>query len=193
LSNMRIKYIIFAVLGAAGVLFGAWNWMNYLKQSSPAPQVQAIRPPPNPQIAALEQQAASTPPAEQKPQTEQSALPGDKMQFPDTLGRNPFLSPEEIRLIASGELIDEAPPPVVETGPLPVLKISALLKDNVSGDFVVLIGGRTYRQGEMIGTEELLEISDSSVVLQTQSGRRRTLSIGARQTDRGVTIKMRKN
>ncbi len=194
---MRLKNIIIAVVAAASALAGAWNWMNYFKQTSGlAPQVQAVRPPPNPEIAALEQQAATAPPqSEQKAQAEQDALSaGDKMRFPDSLGRNPFLSPEEIRLIASGELVDEVPPPVVvETGPLPVFRISALLRDNVSGDFVALIDGKTFRQGEMIGSEEVLEITESSVVLQTEGGRMRTLSIGAKQSGSGVIIKMRKN
>ncbi len=189
-----MKYIIAAVLGAALILLGAWNWVNYFKQSATtnAPQLQAVRPPPNPEIAALEQQAAAQAQVQvQAPAAEQIA-DGGKMIFPDTLGRNPFLTPEEIRLIASGDLI-EAPPPVVDTGPLPQFKISALLKDNVSGDFVALIGGRTYRLGEMIGQEELVQITESSVVLETQSGRRRTLNIGGKQQNSGVSIKMRKN
>jgi hypothetical protein len=191
---MRIKYIIFAVLGAAGVLFGAWNWMNYFKQSSgPAPQVQAMRPPPNPEIAALEQQAAIARQEDEQAPAEQQDTGGIKIVFPDSLGRNPFLTPEEIHLIASGEFVEDEPVQVLETGPLPEFKISALLKDNASGDFVALIGGRTYRRGETIGQEEVMQITESSVVLETQSGRRRTLTIGGKQQDRGVSIKMRKN
>ncbi len=192
---MRVKYIIFAVLGLVGVLFGGWNWMNYFKGQAggSAPQLQAVRPQPNPEIAQLEQQAAPVPQAaEQDTGGGQRTPPGAEMEFPDTLGRNPFLTPEEIRLIASGELIEEPPPPV-EAGPLPEYKISALLKDNVSGDFVVLIGGRTYRQGQMIGQEEVVRITENSVELESQGGLRRTLNIGGKQPDRGVSIKLRKN
>ena len=192
---MRVKYIIFAVLGLVGVLFAGWNWMNYFKAQDTigAPQLQAVRPPPNPEIAQLEQQAVSTPQAVEQDTGEELIPPGDKIELPDTLGRNPFLSPEEIRLIASGEFIEDAPPPEVETGPLPEFIISALLKDNISGDFVVLIDGRTYRQGQAIGQEELVQITENSVVLESKGGRRRTLNIGGKQPDRGVSIKMRKN
>ena len=195
---MRIKYIIVAVLGMAGVLFGAWNWMSYFKGQAGgggAPQLQAVRPSPNPAIAQLEQQAAATPgtAAEPEKKNEDRVPQGEKMEFPDTLGRNPFLTPEEIRLIASGQLIKEAPPPVVNTGPLPELTISALLKDNVSGDFVALIGGKAYRQGQMIGQEEVVRITENSVVLESSGGRRRTLNIGGKQPEKGVSIKMRKN
>lgn len=192
---MRTKYIIVAALGLVGLLFGTWNWMNYFKQQAAVnvPQFQAVRPPPNPEIALLEQQATGAPQAVEQDTSGQRPPPGGKMEFPDTLGRNPFLTPEEIRLIASGEFIDDTPPPVVETGPLPNFKISALLRDNVSGDFVALIGGKTFRQGQMIGQEELVLITENSVVLQSQGGRTRTLNIGGKKSASGVSIKIRKN
>ncbi len=189
---MRVKYIIFAVLGLGGVLFAGWNWMGG-QAGGGAPGLQAVRPSPNPAIAQLEQPAAPVPQAEQQDTGGgQSTQPGAKMELPDTLGRNPFLTPEEARLIASGQLIEETPQPV-EAGPLPEYKISALLKDNVSGDFVVLIGGRTYRRGQMIGQEEVVRITDNSVELESQGGLRRTLKIGDKQPDRGVSIEMREN
>ncbi|MBW7995310.1 MAG: hypothetical protein FVQ81_01815 [Candidatus Glassbacteria bacterium] len=190
---MRTKYIIFAALALIGVVFGGWNWVNYFKQQSAGtqPQVQAVRPPPNPEIAAIEQQMQVAASADSNADESLRETAGPKMDLPDTIGRNPFLTPEEIGKIARGELVVEQPT-LADLSPPPVLKLSALLKDNISGDYVALIGGKAYREGELIGQELLVEITESTVVLE-QGSRRRTLTIRNREGDSGVSIRMRKN
>ena len=188
---MRMKYIIVAVLASIGLIGGIWNWVNYFKTQNAGsePQVQAVRPPPRPEIAALEQQnnaanaAPATPVDTAIKRVQQPKL---NLDLPDTVGRDPFLTPGEIELIASGDFVEDVPPPIDTLG----LKVTALMQDNNNGDYVALIGGRSYREGDMIGAEKVVEITDSFVVLE-QAGHRRTLNLRNRENDSGVFIQLR--
>ena len=200
---MQPKHIIVAVLTLVGVIFGGYNWYNYFKgdDAAPEPVVQALRPPPRvqedasggPEAAPGVQ--ASDPANLNEPQAEEGAQP--VMEFPDSAGRNPFLTPSEIEAIAMGELLDNgAPQPMAPDAKvtLPEVKLTGLIQDNVGGDYRAIIDGRVYNRGDMVGIEEIVEINSRTVVF-AYGGKTRTILLEkdkkANEGVKGITVKSR--
>ena len=101
---MRLKYIIAAVLALVGVILGIYNWVNYFKTQAqlPKPAIQAVRPPPKESQTQQEKQKTQAGVRSNRNIRVSGTLAaGSKilLQLPDTVGRNPFLTPEEIEAI----------------------------------------------------------------------------------------------
>lgn len=199
---MRLKYIIAAVLASVAILFGVYNWISYFKQQTTVstPAIQALRPPPRKELSQIEQASAVRPGSETRARAAQEAenelSSGPVGQFPDTVGRNPFLWPEEILAIAEGETFDKLllePAEPSQISP-PDLKLSGLIKDNVTGKYRAMIDGRIFDIGDTTGGEKIVEITGRSVVLE-YGGNRRTLTLETGKEERAglSTIKMKKN
>jgi hypothetical protein len=199
---MRLKYIIITVFASAGILFGTYNWISYFKKQAPAtmPAMQALRPTPSEELAQIEQPSAAGASSETQAQavqkTENKSSSGPVFQFPDTVGRNPFLWPEEIQAIAEGETFDELLlEPITPAGrSFPDLKLTGLIQDNTTGNYRAMINGRIFEIGDMLGEERIVEITGRSVVLES-SGKQRTLALeaGNQQRAGAATIKVKKN
>jgi hypothetical protein len=185
-----MKYIIVAVLASIGLIGGVWNWVNYFKAQNQgaSPQVKATRPAPRPEIAALEQQKNAPQPVATASAERKVTEPELNIDLPDTVGRDPFLTPEEIEKIATGQFVDQVAMPVDTLG----LKLTALLQDNEKGDYIALINGKSFREGDMVGAEKVVQITDTFVVLE-HGGNRRSLILGSPQKDTGVSIQIRQN
>ena len=200
---MRLKYIIISVIALGAVLLGAYNWVNYFKGQAellPAGEIRALRPVSEAGESPAQQVAApggrESEPGIQPAETGESrqSLP----QFSDSLGRNPFLTLEEIEAISQGDTLGAAVPAMVP-GPavhieLPELRLTGLVKDASGGGYRAMINGRTYKRGDTVGIEEIVDITGNSVVLE-HAARRRTLTLQAGQEGRAgvTTIKVRKN
>lgn len=188
---MRLKYIIVTALGLAGILFGAWNWMQYFRQSSPAPaaSIQPLRPASRVEQEFLAEQAAVTP-APAAAETVEA-----RPEAPMTLGRNPFLTPQEEQALARGEILEIDPAehavqPGVDHSGLPPIEVKGLIQDNVSGRYRAIIDGKFYSSGDMIGGERIVEINANSLVLE-HGDRRRTIPVG-RTADNSLGVRVRK-
>ena len=94
---MHPKRIILAVVAAVGIGFGAWNWMNFFRNQAPAvagEPLQAVRPAPAPEAAGSPSDPAATAALPASPAADQPAPAArPKLQLPEGLGRDPFLSP----------------------------------------------------------------------------------------------------
>ena len=126
---MNLKYIIVAVLILVGIVFGAYNWIGYFKKSPGAasPAIQAVRPV---QKAGenLPQEKAASPVQNQTAvsgtRQDTGSAPSPLPEIPDTIGRNPFLTPSEITAIARGELVEPAFPVIPQVAAsLPAVKL----------------------------------------------------------------------
>ncbi|HUU27447.1 MAG TPA: hypothetical protein VM123_06515 [archaeon] len=198
---MRPKYIIIAIIALVGLAGGAYNWINYFRSQSKAPEpaVQAVRPPPTvqPQGQPSGDQKAVLPENIQPtnaPQSQESQTPGQIVQLPDTVGRNPFLTPEEIEAIARGELVEDLPPPsAVGDISLPEIKLNGVVQDNVTGSYRAVLNGRVYQRGDTVGIEQIAEVDSRSVVLEYR-GNRRTLVLENVKKEKGgaAGIKVKK-
>jgi hypothetical protein len=199
---MRLKLIIGVVLGGASILIGAWNWLNYFKDQATVSGVtsQALRPPPNKEVAALEQSAGGTaqPPAAGRLPAVQAASQPDSAaaaRLPDTVGRNPFFTLEEIRDIGRGEFVTQKAAQVNPGAPdsLPEYRLTGLVQDNVSGEFRAIIDGKAYSAGDSIGLEKVMKITPSTVELQSGS-RHRALSFqqAEKKADISITVKKKR-
>jgi len=199
---MRLKYIIIAVLASAGILFGTYNWIGYFKKQVPAPRpaMQALRPQPREELEQIKQASEVNSGAGARAgldqDTENEPSSGPAYRFPDTVGRNPFLWPEEIQAIAEGETFDEVllEPISPAASSFQNLKLTGLIQDNTTGSFRAMINGRIFEIGDMIGEERIVEITGRSVVLEF-GGKQRTLTLQAGNEQRAGTakIKVKKN
>ncbi|MFH1069226.1 MAG: hypothetical protein V1794_06340 [Candidatus Glassbacteria bacterium] len=191
--------IIAVVIGGGSILIGVWNWLNYYKDQAivSGAVTQSLRPPPNPEVAALEQSAGGAAPAPalvQLPagQAAGQADSGEVVRLPDTVGRNPFFSWQEIRAIETGEFnVQEAAAAI--PGPsaaLPEYRLNGLVLDNVSGEYRAIIDGKAYGAGDSIGLEKVVRITPSTVELQ-YGDRQRTLSLrqAEKKADISITVK----
>ncbi|MEA2063838.1 MAG: hypothetical protein U9P14_09090 [Gemmatimonadota bacterium] len=190
---MRAKHIIVGVLALVGLGFGAYNWINYFKQSAPSrPAVQAVRPAPEQQPSSEAGQASKPRPAAQaasggpesipapgKPQDEKLTL--EKKTWA-TIGRNPFFTLEEIEMIASGKYLAQAPVAQNQMVMLPELELTGLIIDRKTGRYRALIGGKVYNKDDRVGMERVVEITGSEVTLE-YAGRLRTLVLAARKAE----------
>ena len=194
---MQTKYIIVGILALVGLVFGAYNWIGFFRSSASGPGIEAVRPPQQQQEtsseAAIEPTVSSS--TEDQPGPPEGELPAEQVEWPDTVGRNPFLTPGEIELIARGELVqEELPAPVSQsqTVALPELKLSGLIMDRVTGSYRALIDGKAYNTGDQIGQEKIIEITASSVMLE-YGGRTRTLllelSRNEEKSSSGINLK----
>ena len=193
-DKMRLKYIIAAVLGLAGILFGAWNWMQYF----PARRVRLRR----------ESRVSGRPRAwssssrkkyilrgrrlcSVQAQIGDSAVP--RLKVPLSARRNPFLTPQEEASLAQGimpDITDATQAPMTDMSGLPPIQVKGLVKDNASGRYRAIINGKYYTAGDMLGEEKIIEISASALVLESGE-RRRTISIG-RAGEASAGIRMRR-
>jgi len=195
---MRLKYIIAAVLALVGVILGIYNWVNYFKTQAqlPKPAIQAVRPPPRETHTQQEKQKTQAGVQSNRNIRVRGTLAaGSKilLQLPDTVGRNPFLTPEEIEAIARGETFEEPEPepaPVPAAVVLPELELTGVIQDNLTGDFRAIIGGQIYNRGDKVGVEEIVEITRGSVVLQYQ-GNMRSISLKEGNSEEKGTVKIR--
>jgi hypothetical protein len=196
---MQPKHIIVGILALGGLIGAGYNWMSYFKASAPGPAVTASRPAAS-QAETTEKPAGSSSmilersPAE--PEDSQTReLTRKKVQWPETLGRNPFLTPGEVELIASGEWVEEVAPvqvPQNEMAMLPDLDLTGLILDRATGKYRALIGGKAYNTGDQLGQETVVEITADSVILQ-YGGRTRTVTLKSNRekgkSSSGVTLK----
>ena len=198
---MNPKRIIIAIAALASIIFGAYNWIGYFKKSPGAasPAIQAVRP---------VQKAGENLPQEKAapPVQNQTAVSGTRQdtgstssplpEIPDTVGRNPFLTPSEITAIARGELVEPAPPGIPQVAAsLPAVKLSGLIHDNITGSYRAIIDGRIYEQGDTLGEEKIVKITGNSVILQSAGGSR-TISLEEKEKRQGVkakSIRVREN
>jgi hypothetical protein len=194
---MQAKHIIVGILALAGLVFGAYNWYNYIKSTAPGSALEAVRPPQQQQGTSSE--AAPRPmvsgSTEDQSGPPEGELPAEQVEWPDTAGRNPFLTPREVELIARGELVEEELPAPVSQSPgvtLPELKLNGLIMDRVTGSYRALIDGKAYNTGDQIGQEKIIEITASSVTLE-YGGRTRTvlleLSRNEKKSSSGINLK----
>ncbi|MBN2289416.1 MAG: hypothetical protein JXQ83_08800 [Candidatus Glassbacteria bacterium] len=193
---MKAKHIIVAVLALAGIIAGGYNWLSYFKATSPGSAITAVRPQPpqeTPGEAALPGQTAALA-SRQQPDSAQTEPPREKIQWPDTVGRNPFLTPGEIEIIARGEWVEEQPEaPVMQPGvAMPELKITGLILDRTTGSYQALINGKAYHSGDQVGLETIVEINAQAVILE-YGGHKRTVSLNSDKdkdkSSTGVTLK----
>ena len=199
---MRLKYLIITVLASAGILFGTYNWISYFRNQTVAstPAMQALRPEPRQELTQIEEasevRSGTGAQARVDQDTEGKPSSGPGFQLPDTVGRNPFLWPEEIQAIAEGETFDELllEPITPVASSFPDLKLTGLIQDNATGKYRAMINGLVFEIGDRIGEEKIVEITGRSVVLES-SGKRRTLALQAGNEQRagGATIKVKKN
>ena len=200
---MRLKYIILSIVAFAAVLLGTYNWVNYFKGQAellPAGQIKALRPVSEAEESPL-QQVPDSGGLESGPDVQPAATSESRQslpQFPDSLGRNPFLTLEEIEAISQGDTLGAAVPAIMP-GPavnikLPELRLTGLVKDASGGGYRAMINGRTYKRGDTVGIEEIVEITGNSVVLE-HAARRRTLTLkpGKEGQAGAATIKVKKN
>jgi hypothetical protein len=198
---MNPKRIMIAIVVFAGIIFGAYNWIGYFKKSPGAasPAIQAVRPVqkagenlPQEKAASPEQNQTVVSSTGQDTGSASSSLP----EIPDTVGRNPFLTPSEITAIARGELIEAAPPVIPPAiASLPGVKLNGLIHDNITGSYRAIIDGRIYGQGDTLGEEKIVEITGNSVVLQSAGGSR-TISLEEKEKRQGIkakSIRVREN
>ena len=191
---MRLKYIIIAIVALAGILFGAYNWRSYFSKQTAAPQgeILALIPLPAKNVA-----ASGNPEVSKVPVVADS--PAVKVPFadiPDTIGRNPFLTVEEIKVLALGKPIEEPGPSTPAQAPLnlPEIIISGLVHNVKDGSYRAVIEGRIYKPGDMIGPEKIVQITKNTVVLEYAENQR-TLTLNSRnENPPGVAdIKLREN
>jgi len=192
---MQTKYIIAGILGLAGLVFGAYNWYNYFKPAGAAPAITAVRPPPRQPDISSPAVPAPVVVEDSKSEPEEEKESRQKVHWPDTLGRNPFLSPGEIELIARGEWMPEEPAqaarPQNQMVIMPGYNLTGLIRDRASGNYRALIGGKAYNIGDSIGMEKIVGITSSAVILAYQDQRRtirRGESVGKKSAP-GVTLK----
>lgn len=175
---MQAKHIIAGILALAGLVFGAYNWYSYLKPSAPRPAVTAVRPSPKPEPVGVAFAPAPGPvvveDSKDGPETRKEEPPREKVTWPDIVGRSPFLTPREIELIARGELVEEDVQQKLAFA-LPVHKLTGLILDRKTGNYRALIDGKAYATGDLIGPEEIVEITAMAVTLQ-YGGQTRTIA-----------------
>ena len=197
---MPVKKLIIAVIAAGGILFGTWNWLNYFKDQAQAPaaEIKAVRPPAREQPAPAQAAApvnAQVPANAQAPAADSPATPeqGLVVSLPDTVGRNPFLTPDEIAAIARGEILTESKPPPrpINLSDLPGHKLDGIIRNTREGGYKAIMNGKAYASGDTIGIEEIVEITPETVVLEF-GGNRRTLSLESGKENSGVSIKFKK-
>ena len=190
---MRLKYIIAVLVGGGSILFGAYNWISFFKGQAPVPaaQIQALRPPPDPALVQLEQAAGSP---EAQPQAQPDTQPGPLQMagLPDTVCRNPFMTPQEIEALARGTLVtlpvaQAAQAPEVS---LPEHKLTGILLDTSSGKYRAIIEGRIYRTGDDLGLEKIVEITGNTVVLE-YNGKTRNLVLSRVSGEGVANIKLK--
>jgi hypothetical protein len=198
---MNLKYIIVAVLILVGIVFGAYNWISYFKKSQGAarPAIQAVRPVqkagenlPQEKAASPAQNQTVVSSTKQDTGSASSSLP----EIPDTVGRNPFLTPSEIAAIARGESVEPAFPVIPPVAlSLPAVKLTGLIHDNIAGSYRAIIDGRIYEKGDTLGEEKIVEITGNSVVLQSAGGSR-TIGLEEKEKRQGVkarSIRVKEN
>ena len=191
---MRLKYIIIAIAALAGILFGAYNWLNYFSKQSSVPnaEIQALRPPPAKNVAAADNPEISQVPVKVDSLADTLTI----AEIPDTIGRNPFLTVEEIKALALGKPLEEPGPSTPAQAPLnlPELIITGLVHDVKDGSYRAVIEGRIYKSGDMIGLEKIVQITKNTVVLE-YADIQRTLPLNSRnENPPGVAdIKLREN
>ena len=194
---MQAKYIIVGLLVLVGLVAGAYNWYNYFKSSTSGPALEAVRPPQAQQGTSSE--AATEPMVfdslEDQPGPPEEEPPPEKAERPDTVGRNPFLTPREIELIARGELVEQELPELVAQSQqvaLPELKLNGLIMDRMAGSYRALIGGKAYNTGDQVGLEKIIEITANSVTLEYGGGKRTLLlelSKDEKKSSSGINLK----
>ena len=93
---MQAKHIIIGILALVGLVFGVFNWINYFKSAPSGPTIQSLRPARNEQATLSE--TVRTPAASVSPENQaappETEPPRQKIQWPDTVSRNPFLTPK---------------------------------------------------------------------------------------------------
>ena len=177
---MQAKHIIIGILALVGLVFGVFNWINYFKSAPSGPTIQSLRPARNEQATLSE--TVRTPAASVSPENQaappETEPPRQKIQWPDTVSRNPFLTPKEIELIARGKFVKEEPVPLQQKQvfSMPTLKLSGLIMDRASGDYHALIGGKAYKTGDQLGSETIIEITATAVTFEYDGGTR-TISL----------------
>ncbi len=193
---MKAKHIIVGVVALAGLVFGVFNWINYFKSAPSRPAIQSLRPARNEQAASSETVRAPAVPVTPEnqaapPETEPTLK---RVQWPDTVGRNPFLTPREIELVAAGELFEEEPGSGQQSkiAALPKVRLTGLIMDRASGYYHALIGGKAYKTGDQLGSETIIEITATAVTFEYDGGTR-TISLVAdkakRDSSSGVIMK----
>ena len=186
-------------MALAGLAFGTYNWIGYFKQSSSGPALKAVIPA---ETQTRKNEATSDfssmvlPSAPDQPELpKESKPPRGKVQWPDTVGRNPFLTPREIELVARGEWVEEvvqAPEQANRMVALPEVKLTGLILDRATGNYRALIGGRAYNTGDILGLETIVEITEDAITLEYDS-RPRTISLEKKKEGKkkssGITLK----
>lgn len=197
---MQRKQIIVIVLALAGLAGGAWNWMRYLKQNAPAAPVslEAVRQPSKVEQEFQAEQQAQAPVAVPAAGEAQGSALVQPVEIPMSLGRNPFLTPEEEQALARGELAETASEPSepaqqVDLSQLPEINVRGLIQDNVSGRYMALVEGRYYVVGDRIGAERVVALDSNGLVLE-YGGKTRQIPAGVSSGDTASThiIRMRK-
>ena len=201
---MQRKHIIVIVLALAGLAGGAWNWMRYFKQNAPVVTegLEVVRQPSKVEQEFQAEAQAKTPPVATNapPAAGQAAgsSPAAAMVTPQSLARNPFLTPEEEQSLARGELVEISPVPSepaqqADIAALPEIIVKGLIQDNVSGRYMALVEGRYYGVGDRIGVEQVVALDSGALVLE-YGGRTRQVLLGASAGDTASAhiIRMRK-
>lgn len=200
---MQKKHIIVLVVALAALGGGAWNWINYFKQhAAPPVSLEPVRQPSKVEQEFQAEQAAAAaaaPTGGQAPA--EAAAPGAPvaLNVPASLARNPFLTPDEEKALARGELLEPvnqeaAAVAAVEEPPAPEIPIKGLIQDNVTGKFMVLIEGRYYGVGDKIGEEKIVGLDTNTVTLEMGNGRTRQIALNtaAQDSTPQPVIRMRK-
>ncbi|MCE5271306.1 hypothetical protein LLH00_08470 [bacterium] len=201
---MQKKHIILAVVALAGLAGGAWNWLNYFKQhAAPPVNLEVVRQPSKvEQEFQAEQAAAATAAPAGGPPAATAAAPGAPvaLNVPSSLARNPFLTLDEEKALAHGELLEpalpDAAPVVVDEGPPPPeIPVKGVIQDNVTGKFMALIEGRYYGVGDRIGEEKVVGLDMNTMTLESGNGSTRRIPLNATAQDtsaRQPVIRIRK-
>ena len=212
---MKPKLIIVIVLGLAGLGLGAMNWVNYLK-NRPGAAKPEIASPSRKSNSPSKAPPASSGNTEEK-QAEGvagpkgfklDAAPGNAAQagsvsggtasqltdktvyWPDSIGRNPFLSEQEIQQLARGEVIEDEPQQQLPANVgvmLPDVSISGMIIDSRTGNYRAIIDGKVHSVGDRVGVETITAITQRTVELE-YSGRSRVITLaGVSRPDTGST------
>ncbi len=198
---MQRKQIIVLVLALAGLLGGAWNWMRYFKKNAPvvAENLEVVRQPSKVEQAfQAEQQTQAAAAAAPAAGEARGAAPVQTVEIPQSLGRNPFLTPEEEDALSRGielEIPSPADEPIAQdqSAVMPEIIVKGLIQDNISGRYMALVEGRYYGVGDNIGVERIVSLDSNGLVLE-YGGRTRQVPAGVSSRDTSSThiIRMRK-
>ena len=86
-------------------------------------------------------------------------------------GRNPFLTPQEIRALNEPQLVAEErkePPKPVEPSALPLYVVSGIVSGNRNRANMAIVDGRRVEPGDRLGSEIVKEVKEQGVVLERE-------------------------